>query len=466
MRTSITGDFSETPWQPVKSEFSWFFPTGDGQKTLFVQVIDRAGNILSVEDDIILDTTPPTGHFIIGEGMPFVTGASVTLQMGFYDNFGVAEMRVSNDPSFVSSDWWPYEVSVQWELVNEEGERTVYVQVRDHVGNAFDASARTILDLTDPTTTVVIEGGAEATLDLSVLLAWTAHDSIGLDAFRFSSSPTFQGVDWELWTSLPGDEPLLQWHEDARPYTLLEGDGVKTVYLQVKDVAGRTALVSDDIWYVSSRPEGAISIGGGSGWSNVTEITVEVLWTGGSQATHYRAATSEDALGSVAWSPLGVGSRLTLTGPGGVKSVYAELLGPYNVTSLLFAEEVTLDLSPPTVRFISPEKARTESDEVRLNLSIVDDLDPDPSVRWRINGGEWRLYKGPVDVRLKEGGNVIEVEAEDAAGNGATGSWEVEFDVGFEVGSSSIILLLAVVVAVLVGAWYYMYKKRAEGEQE
>jgi hypothetical protein len=464
MRTSITGDFSEVQWQTIKGEFSWFFPAGDGQKTLFVQIIDRAGNIFTVEDSIILDTTAPTGHFIIGEGLPCVTEPSVTLLMGFSDGFGVAQMRVSNHPDFGSSDWEPYKPSVQWSLTDVEGKHTVYMQVRDSVGNTYHASTTTTLDLNDPVATIVIEGGVEATLDLIVNLEWTAEDSIGLEAFRFSSSPDFQGVDWELWASIPEDGPLLQWYEVGWPYTLLEGDGLKTVYLQVKDVTGRTVTMSDDIWYVSSRPEGALIIGDGSGWTNVTGITVAVQWTGGSQATHYRVATIEDGLGSVPWTRMVVRSGLTLPGSSGVKSVYAELLGPHNVTSLLVTGEVTLDLDPPTLQFISPVKEVTESDSVLLNLSIVDDLDPNPSVKWRINGGEWKLYEGPVDLRLKEGGNIIEVEAKDAAGNGAMGTWEIEFDVGFEVGSPSFIFLLLVVIAVPIGVWYW-YKKRGESEQ-
>ena len=51
---------SWTSWQTCTPTKSWTLTTGDGTKTVYYQVRDRAGNIRQVYDSIVLDTTKPS----------------------------------------------------------------------------------------------------------------------------------------------------------------------------------------------------------------------------------------------------------------------------------------------------------------------------------------------------------------------------------------------------------------------
>jgi len=53
-----------SPWEWYQTSKSWTLTSGDGTKTVYVEYIDRAGNIARCSDDIILDTTPPPAPVI------------------------------------------------------------------------------------------------------------------------------------------------------------------------------------------------------------------------------------------------------------------------------------------------------------------------------------------------------------------------------------------------------------------
>ena len=120
-------------------------------------------------------------------------------------------------------------------------------------------------------------------------------------------------------------------------------------------------------------------------------------------------------------------------------------------------------MQAPVVDIVSPTARNTEDDTAKLSLSVSDDLDTTPVVEYRLNGGEWRPYTGEERLSLKEGDNLIEVRAEDEAGNVGTAEWTISSDRGFSVGGASWLMLVVIVVVVaLVGAWYWRSKQQGE----
>jgi hypothetical protein len=465
MRASNVDDFSNVSWQSVKGQFNWLFQSGDGRKTLYIQIKDSAGHVTTLEDSIILDTTPPSGNFMIGDGRPYVADPSVMLYMDFTDTFGVSEMRVSDEPSFTSSPWRAYTSACPWTLRGEEDEHTFYVEVKDHAGNTLVVSDTVILDYTIPTATLVIEAGTEATVELEVELTWTAQDDYGLGAFRFSASPDFEGADWQLFGSTPGVEPLLAFSVDAYPFLLSGADGLKTVYLQVRDIAGWMTTVSDEIWYISNRPGGELVLGDGSGWTRVSSVEATIVRLTGSPATHVRFSTTKEGLDSVEWTPLDRAHMILLNGPDGPYRTYAQLLGPRNVTSIPFWATITLDTKPSIVSFSPPLTNKVKSERQTFNFTVTDNLDPDPRLAWRIDGGKWHdLANTSFVVTLEYGEHTVEVRAVDAAGNVAVEPWEIERVRGeWVLADTWLWMLIIIIMVVLVPAGYYLHRRRLKG---
>jgi hypothetical protein len=453
MRVGVTDDLDGVAWQTVKETFTWLLSPGDGSTTVYVELLDRAGNTATVDASIILDTTPPSGTLAIEGGAGYVADPLVTLTVDVTDAYGIADMRLTNGFGFTDEEWVPYSTSLPWDLGASGGPKTVFIEVRDLAGNTFTTSASTMLDLVDPVANLVIEGGAEATVDLAVGFVWSASDNLGLASIAVSEDPSFENAQW---LDLDGVTVF----EEPGELTLSPGDGLKTLHVRVVDVAGRTRDASDSIWYVSRRPEGAVVLGDGSGWTNASRVDAAVTWTGGSDATHFRVSMSDEIEASE-WVPIDGTTTVVVGSAGGPRTVYAQLLGPHNVTSLVFNGSITLDLVAPSVAIDRPAGGSVEDESVTLSISASDDLDPSPAVRWRVNGGEWTEYSGETKLDLSEGRNLIEVEAVDAAGNVASAEGTVTLERSMLVGGTSWFILLALLVAVgVVALWYW--RRRGE----
>jgi predicted GH43/DUF377 family glycosyl hydrolase len=451
-------------WQSVKGFFDWTLEPGDGHKTVYVEIRDMAGLTTTLDASIIIDMTPPKGTMSIEGVWEYAITNQVTLALFISDNYGLANMRIANDQSFDSSVWVPYSSTVPWNLGETEGNVWVYLEVTDHAGNSFIASVSTILDLTDPIVSIEVNDGDEATLLLSVLGLWAASDANGITEAAFSEDGSFTTPQWRPTVPQGSVEGMVL------EFNFTGSDGLKILYIRVRDESVRTSTASDDIWYVSSRPEGTLTIVGYGGlldWTNHTSVDTRFSWTDASPVTDYRQAFTIEDLSDSEWHPVTMNELIymELQGEDGEKVLYAQLLGPHNVSSLPFSDSIILDTQPPTVVLVQPTRTRTEEGSVPLNVSVSDNIDPSPVIKWRVNGGEWRPYTGQDRVSLKEGKNLIEIAARDHATNLGVASTEIVLDQGFEVSAGSwLILLVLLVVAAGVGFWYgnELRKKRAE----
>jgi parallel beta-helix repeat protein len=89
-------------WQNLSDSMSWNLQIGDGLKIVFFQIMDNASNVVTCNDTIILDTTPPSMSFGIESGLNF-TGSSATINWSATDTNGIVSYEYSLDSaSFVS----------------------------------------------------------------------------------------------------------------------------------------------------------------------------------------------------------------------------------------------------------------------------------------------------------------------------------------------------------------------------
>ncbi|MFN3762520.1 MAG: pre-peptidase C-terminal domain-containing protein, partial [Anaerolineae bacterium] len=203
-----------------------------------VTIYDRAGNTAIQVYTYTLDGDPPyTGAITISNGAPYVTQTDVTLALYAADaGCGVAQMCVSNSPS--CTDWENYATTKSWTLSEPDGEKTVSVWFRDHLGNTSGPYADTvILDREAPSGSITIDNGALYATQVTVTLSLTATDGTsGLadQPMRFSND----GISWSDWEAFTTPK---QWTLDG------SSDGLKTVYVQYRDKAGHIATYSDTI---------------------------------------------------------------------------------------------------------------------------------------------------------------------------------------------------------------------------
>jgi len=150
MRFSNDGA-SFSNWEPyATTRIGWILSEGDGEKTVYFQVKDGAGNICetTVWDQIILDTTAPTIQaVVINNGDQYTRSLTVSLTVDASDGFygsGVTGMRFSND-GITWSAWEAYsQTKSGWTLTSGEGTKIVWVQTRDIFNHESTTMADTI----------------------------------------------------------------------------------------------------------------------------------------------------------------------------------------------------------------------------------------------------------------------------------------------------------------------------------
>jgi hypothetical protein len=123
-------------WEKFNKTRHLNLSNGDGEKVIYFMVKDRANNSAITQNSIVLDTTPPHSLSISINNGQFITNSStVTLDLYAKDDTSeVAEMAFSIDGKNWST-WEPYETERVFTLLGPEGEKVVYLKVKDIAGN-------------------------------------------------------------------------------------------------------------------------------------------------------------------------------------------------------------------------------------------------------------------------------------------------------------------------------------------
>lgn len=144
----------------LKTSALFAYDTKNSYK-ITIRVTDEAGN--TFDKDFIIQVTKnhaPTGTMTINNGLASTSTPNVTLTMMATDTEGEAiEMRFSND-GITWSGWEPNISTKSWTLSNGDGNKTVYMQLKDTAGNLSTVFSDTIvLDTTPPVITGVANSG-------------------------------------------------------------------------------------------------------------------------------------------------------------------------------------------------------------------------------------------------------------------------------------------------------------------
>jgi hypothetical protein len=233
-------------WESFASTKTWTLSSGEGEKTVQVEIRDSEQTVHPAEDTIWLDFTPPTGAIVIEGGTGWTEDLFVDLDLSWTDlQSGVTHMRIRN----AGEDWvaWIDAASTQsWTLLAGDGPKTVEAQFRDGAGNESAVVSDTVeIDDIPPEVTLHIDGGNVYTSSTAVALDVAATD-VGSGVMDMRFRPGIQGADWGSWVT----------YQPTYAYAIYWGEGPKTVEAQVRDYAGNVSdTVSDSITIDKTPPE-------------------------------------------------------------------------------------------------------------------------------------------------------------------------------------------------------------------
>jgi hypothetical protein len=249
------------PWEPYASSFSI---SSEGTNIFEFYSVDKAGNEETTQSvSIKIDKTAPTASVLINNGDTYSSTALVILSLNYSDAAsGVSKVRYSNDGIWDTEAWENPAINKYWNLTSGDGKKTVYYQTKDYAGKLSPiASDEIILDTEPPLASILINNGDGYTNSTSVTLYLNYSDNEGIDLVRYSND----GVSYTQW-----ERP-----SETRQWTLLSGDGIKTVYAQFRDWAGLNSnFVSDTIILDTTPPTGSIKINDGASSTTSTSVTI------------------------------------------------------------------------------------------------------------------------------------------------------------------------------------------------
>jgi hypothetical protein len=233
-RLSNDGEWDDEEWRPLRDSLHWDLEDGEGEKTVFLQVIDGVGLVSATAvDRLVVDLEPPTGSVRIIPRTKYTGTRQITLQLEYRDSLScVTGIRLSNDGVWDDEPWEKTRDMIIWTLDDGSGDKTVHLQLKDewnHFSKTFKANVT--LDLDPPNAALLIVGGGDVlrTLDLELIISfWDVTSQV--EMMRLSEDGAWQGVPWE---------PAFI----NRTLRLSAGDGPRSVYLQVKDSVGLLSTV-------------------------------------------------------------------------------------------------------------------------------------------------------------------------------------------------------------------------------
>ncbi len=373
LKIGFDPDLSNSKWKPYSEQiFKMQLNGEDGEKRIYVQLKDKAGNNSSIESNkIIFDTTPPSDTKIsINRGEKYTNDKLGRVLVNVIAD-GANEVMISNSPQFQNGRWESYKKSIKWilDVGNRDGHKIVFAKFRDVAGNESQAiEAGIILDTTPPKNgSIVINNGDKYTRSKKLTLTLTS-----VDATKVRVISRGIGKNYDFHPDASGKLEAI-WITDSL-------EGVKNVKAYFMDEAKNTTKIPVEAIIIvkTTPPEKArISIDQGRKHTNNPSGTVSIKLLAKeapqnlkmliSNKPNFEGAKERDFTPSISNWQLEEEND-------GLKSIYVRLIDKAKNISEVTKADIFLDRSPPKIHAfeINGKSKWSISLKVTLNSDVDD----------------------------------------------------------------------------------------------
>ena len=366
-----------------------------------VTATNEVGRATSSQRNVIYDITPPTVNIDpVASPMSQTSQAiSGVREEGATIVVSCATATVA-DIEYLSANTWRTTLSGFTAAGN-----SVVAIASDAAGNDSAATTAIIYDITPPTGSVVINGGAGITASNQVMLSLAANDESGVFRMRFSN-------DGSVWS-----DP--ETYATTRGWFFTTGDGLKRVYVSYQDMAGNwsVAPIVADIVLDTIPPVFSASPGGGiyNGPQSVTLSANE------SAVIHYTVdGSSPNMTSAIYQTPIQITSDTTL------RFMASDSVG--NLSDIK-TESYTIDTLPPSLTVSTLADGSYTNNQI-LNIAGMA-TDASGIVSLALNGATVPQHQDSSFSQalvLQPGANTVTVVATDLVGNSSTDSRTINLD--------------------------------------
>ncbi len=320
-----------------------------------------------------LDTTAPTGTLTLNDGNGFTTRLTVNLTVDATDRYGVSFYAASESLSF--PEGWTamsaYPHSTTFSLSPGDGRKVVWVRYLDTSGVASaPINASVVLDSQNPSGAIYIADRSAYSNTIDVPVTLLAFDGNGVDTLYLSNDAGMANkVAFDV---NPGPGPAPPSTSETRTWTLAPGDGTKTVYYQVEDVAGRMSQIFNDSILVDTTAPGLTAtlvngvVRGNTTYVSTSRLVVNVEASDASGVEE--VDISEDAAFADFVSYTGPGTlTYDVAAVSGAKTLWVRAYDIYGLLSAVRRLDFFVDVNAPTGSIEILYTGQTEA-EFRSNI--------------------------------------------------------------------------------------------------
>lgn len=270
---SLSNDnVSWSAWEPFTTTKSWQITVGQGTKTIYLKIKDTAGNISNIISTTIFlkdDVTSPTISIVINNGAETTSSATVTLTLSAVDDGTSPDklvQRFSNDGT-TWSGWETATFTKTWDLASgADGQRVVYYQVKDAVGNIQTAGDTISLSTaaSEPTgeePTTQMSAGTVTINGVSYQITNSAQVSLRVNSPQNVAKArySFDGITFSPWENVTVLSDAYSSYF-AKDLTFSPGDGYRAMYMQFANSYGKESNITVNRYILDqTAPEFAIS---------------------------------------------------------------------------------------------------------------------------------------------------------------------------------------------------------------
>jgi len=312
----------------------------DGLKTVYVRLIDEAGNISEPSKaEIYLDRTPPTiNNFNINNNSEWATSLKVMLTSDIDDAF---EAKYSNNASTLRNiRWEKYNPQrPEWTLIPNDGEKTVYAIFRDQAGNSTEVVHATIkLDMTPPKGDLIINGGMKVTNHPEGLVKLQIEHDEDVIGMQITNLPKFEDVEL-----LPLEKTIENWRIDDNE------EGLKTVFVRLQDKAGNYSKVLTSSIIFDRTPPQNCELIINNNQEYIRNENKKVALSLRAEGANAMLISNKESMEGAEWVPFKTAIGWTLEGQEGIHYVHVKFKDAAGNESHVITKSIRSDFSPPKI---------------------------------------------------------------------------------------------------------------------
>ena len=408
---------TDTAWKSVPVT-TWQLPLGNGAKTISAFTRDAAGNVSAAGTQVITMTIASPTVTITTAAFTKVAATPVNVTTTDPGGTGITGFYISESatPPTVGGSTWVSKPTT-FTLSAAQGSKTIRVWVKDANGDmSAVATASTVLDTVVPVAATFTLPATTTTRNPTFTVSGTDTGGSGVTAYAVVTSSSAPGSSDSAWKA-----------SAPTTFQLSTGNGVKTLYLFVRDAAGNVSTALSKSTTMTLPPPTVSFTFNAVSPINFRSVGLNVTTTdpGGTGinggAGYYVSETGTTPLATdPGWHP---SPGITLSAGDGTKTVYMWVKDNNGSVSARASNSIVLDQTAPTAVLTIPATSPTEV----VSPITVTGSDANGIVAWAVVDGtsapsygdpNW-VNAAPTTATINSGTGAHTVTAftRDAAGN-------------------------------------------------